>query len=165
VTQAQRRFSSRSPRVLTLIAALYYRGTAQGQDLHRHALMTCLAFAYLQHLRLAGQRSMVLGKMLRRVPAPPPSPSLPAVRRAIMARLFVHLVTPIQCPHCRRKFRPPTRLQTAQVVTEAKPRARSCSIVERNEQKWQKGTVFSVARRDKLFEASNPARGLAPVTY
>ena len=25
--------------------------------LHRHALMTCMAFAYLQHLRLAGQRS------------------------------------------------------------------------------------------------------------
>jgi SRSO17 transposase len=25
--------------------------------LHRHALMTCIAFAYLQHLRLAGQRS------------------------------------------------------------------------------------------------------------
>jgi SRSO17 transposase len=24
--------------------------------LHRHALMTCIAFAYLQHLRLAGQR-------------------------------------------------------------------------------------------------------------
>ena len=24
--------------------------------LHRHALMSCIAFAYLQHLRLAGQR-------------------------------------------------------------------------------------------------------------
>jgi len=30
--------------------------------LHRHALMTCLAMAYLQHLRLAGQRSTGLGK-------------------------------------------------------------------------------------------------------
>ena len=30
--------------------------------LHRHALMTCIAFAYLQHLRLAGQRSMGAGK-------------------------------------------------------------------------------------------------------
>ena len=30
--------------------------------LHRHALMTCMAFAYLQHLRLAGQRSTGSGK-------------------------------------------------------------------------------------------------------
>jgi SRSO17 transposase len=30
--------------------------------LHRHALMTCIAFAYLQHLRLAGQRSAGPGK-------------------------------------------------------------------------------------------------------
>jgi SRSO17 transposase len=30
--------------------------------LHRHALMTCVAFAYLQDLRLAGQRSMRSGK-------------------------------------------------------------------------------------------------------
>ena len=30
--------------------------------LHRHALMTCIAFAYLQHLRLAGQRSTGPGK-------------------------------------------------------------------------------------------------------
>ena len=30
--------------------------------LHRHALMTCIAFAYLQHLRLAGQRPTGSGK-------------------------------------------------------------------------------------------------------
>jgi len=30
--------------------------------LHRHALMTCIAFAYLQHLRLVGQRSTGSGK-------------------------------------------------------------------------------------------------------
>jgi SRSO17 transposase len=30
--------------------------------LHRHALMTCMAFAYLQHLRLAGQRPTGPGK-------------------------------------------------------------------------------------------------------
>jgi SRSO17 transposase len=30
--------------------------------LHRHALMTCIAFAYLQHLRLAGQRSTRSGE-------------------------------------------------------------------------------------------------------
>jgi SRSO17 transposase len=30
--------------------------------LHRHALMTCMAFAWLQHLRLAGQRSTGSGE-------------------------------------------------------------------------------------------------------
>jgi hypothetical protein len=40
-------------------------------------------------------------------PGPPPSPSLPAVRRAILDRLFSHLVTPIRCPHCRRRFLAP----------------------------------------------------------
>jgi hypothetical protein len=29
------------------------------------------------------------------LPGPPPSPSLPAVRRAILDRLFSHLATPI----------------------------------------------------------------------
>jgi SRSO17 transposase len=33
--------------------------------LHRHALMTCMAFAYLQHLRLAGQRPTGWGKNAR----------------------------------------------------------------------------------------------------
>ncbi len=33
--------------------------------LHRHALMTCIAFAWLQHLRLAGQRSAGPGKNAR----------------------------------------------------------------------------------------------------
>ena len=60
--------------------------------------MTCVAFAYLQDLRLAGQRSIGSGKMPRRVPGPPPSPSLPAVRRAIMARLFADLVAPSGAP-------------------------------------------------------------------
>jgi SRSO17 transposase len=32
--------------------------------LHRHALMTCMAFAWLQHLRLAGQRPTGPGKNL-----------------------------------------------------------------------------------------------------
>ena len=75
--------------------------------LHRHALMTCIAFAYLQHLRLAGQRPAGWGKTSRCVPGPPPSPSLPAIRRAIIGRLFADLVPPICCPHCRCKFRPP----------------------------------------------------------
>ena len=31
-------------------------GPLRGPVLHRHALMTCMAFAWLQHIRLAGQR-------------------------------------------------------------------------------------------------------------
>jgi SRSO17 transposase len=74
--------------------------------LHRHALMTCIAFAYLQHLRLAGRRSTGQGKMPRRDPGPPPTPSLPAVRRAVIARLFAHPAAPARCPRCGHRFRP-----------------------------------------------------------
>ncbi len=74
--------------------------------LHRHALMTCVAFAYLQHLRLAeAPPDEAGGKISTHVPGPPPSPSLPAVRQAIIGRLFMHLVPPVRCPHCRRQFR------------------------------------------------------------
>jgi SRSO17 transposase len=76
--------------------------------LHRHALMTCMAFAYLQHRRLAEHRRRTSsGKMACCVPGLPPSPSLPAVRRAIMTQLFANFIEPIRCPHCRRKLRPP----------------------------------------------------------
>jgi SRSO17 transposase len=75
--------------------------------LHRHALMTCIACAYLQHLRLAAHRRMSQGKMPTPMPGPLPSPSLPAVRRSILDRLFAHLAAPIRCPHCRRRFLPP----------------------------------------------------------
>ncbi len=71
--------------------------------LHRHALMSCIAFAYLQHLRLAEARRTARGKR-RRAPGPPPSPSLPAVRRVVMARLFAGLATAIRCPHCDHQF-------------------------------------------------------------
>jgi SRSO17 transposase len=48
--------------------------------LHRHALMTCVAFAWLQHLPPVAQQRKDEGRnMLRQVPGPPPSPSLPAV--------------------------------------------------------------------------------------
>ena len=48
------------------------------QGLHRHALMTMIAYAFLQHRRLAqaGRK--------KRISGPPPQPSLPAVRRAIV---------------------------------------------------------------------------------
>lgn len=74
--------------------------------LHRHALMTRIAFAYLQHLRLAGHCKAGGGKMPTHLPGPPPQPSLPAVRRAIAARLFEHLAKPVRCPHCKRRFLP-----------------------------------------------------------
>jgi len=63
--------------------------------LHHHALMALIAFAFLQHLRLrqSGQR----GKTC--TTGPPPQPTLPAVRRALLAHLatFVRL----RCPRCR----------------------------------------------------------------
>lgn len=49
--------------------------------LHRHALMTMMAYAFLQTRRLAqaGRK--------KRVSGPPPQPSLPAIRQAILDRL------------------------------------------------------------------------------
>ena len=60
--------------------------------LHRHSLMTMMAYAFLQTRRLAqaGRK--------KRVPGPPPQPSLPAVRQAILDRLS--RPPPGQCPHC-----------------------------------------------------------------
>src|SRR5450631_1221727 len=64
------------------------------RGLHRHALMTMIAYAFLQHRRLAKARRE------KRINGPPPQPSLPAVRHAIIG-LIVQL--PLQrCPHCRR---------------------------------------------------------------
>jgi SRSO17 transposase len=66
------------------------------RGLHHHALLCRLAFAFLQHLRLGEKRS-------RRPPepGPPPRPSLPAVRRRILAALTRVL---LRCPHCRQRF-------------------------------------------------------------
>ena len=79
--------------------------------LHRHALMSCIAFAYLQDLRLAGQRRTGRKKTRTLQPGPPPQPSLPALRRAIIGRLFAPLVPPVQCPHCRQQFQLPSDLK------------------------------------------------------
>ncbi len=75
--------------------------------LHRHALMTCIACAYLQHLRLAGHRRTGRGKHADPASGATPSPSLPAVRQAIMTRLLACLAPPMQCPHCRHCFQLP----------------------------------------------------------
>ena len=64
------------------------------QGLHRHALMTMIAYAFLQHRRLAKAGR---GK---RIGGPPPQPSLPAVRHAI-ANLMPRS-PPHRCPHCRK---------------------------------------------------------------
>ena len=64
------------------------------QGLHRHALMTMIAYAFLQHRRLTK------GRREKRINGPPPQPSLPAVRRAIVD-LIVRL-PPQQCLYCRR---------------------------------------------------------------
>ncbi len=64
------------------------------QGLHRHALMTMIAYAFLQHRRLATARRE------KRFNGPPPQPTLPAVRHAIL-ELFARL-PPQRCPHCRK---------------------------------------------------------------
>ena len=67
------------------------------QGLHRHALMTMIAYAVLQHRRLAqaGRK--------KRINGPPPQPSLPGVRQAIVDLI---LRPPSQrCPYCRRRIR------------------------------------------------------------
>jgi len=59
--------------------------------LHRHALMTMMAYVFLQTRRLAqaGRKKTL---------APPPQPSLPAVRQATLDRLSRS--PPRHCPHC-----------------------------------------------------------------
>ena len=66
------------------------------QGLHRHALMTMIAYAFLQHRQLAqaGRKKKING--------PPPQPSLPAVRQAIV-ELIVR-PRPQRCPYCRRQI-------------------------------------------------------------
>jgi hypothetical protein len=49
------------------------------QGLHRQALMTMVALAFLQHRRLKTARGE------KRINGPPPQPSLPSVRHAIVA--------------------------------------------------------------------------------
>jgi SRSO17 transposase len=67
------------------------------QGLHRHALITMIAYAFLQHRRLAqaGRK--------KRINGPPPQPSLPAVRQAIVD--LIVQPRPQRCPYCRRQIR------------------------------------------------------------
>jgi len=71
------------------------------ESLHRHALMTMIAFAFLQHQRLrqTGRKKMSSG--------PPPAPSLPAIRQALIGYLLF-LRPPNLCPFCsNRSLEPP----------------------------------------------------------
>ena len=70
--------------------------------LHRHALMSCIAFTYLQHLRLARRGT---GEKEAAVTTAPPKPTLPEIRRAVIARLFAPPKLPSRCPHCQRRLR------------------------------------------------------------
>jgi Transposase DDE domain len=64
------------------------------QGLHHHALLTMIALAFLQHLRLRE----VGRKAQRHSLGPLPHPTLPAVRRALVAALGQSLP---RCPHCQ----------------------------------------------------------------
>jgi hypothetical protein len=44
---------------------------------------------------------------LLRASGPPPQPSLPAVRRAIIGRLFTQFVASLRCLHCGNQFLAP----------------------------------------------------------
>jgi hypothetical protein len=62
------------------------------QGLHRHALMTMIAYTFLQH------RCLATAKREKRVTGPPPQPSLPAVRHTIIAHMI--FAWRRRCPHC-----------------------------------------------------------------
>jgi len=64
------------------------------QGLHHHALLTMIALAFLQHLRLRASGHQ--GQL--RSAGPPPQPTLPAVRRILVAVLGQ---PPQRCPQCQ----------------------------------------------------------------
>lgn len=68
------------------------------RGLHRHALMTLIAYLFLQHLRLQAAK----GGKKKRQSGPPPQPSLPAIRRRLLDHL-AHTMC-LRCPLCRARF-------------------------------------------------------------
>lgn len=69
------------------------------KGLHRHALMTMIAYAFLQIHRLQIAKRE---KNQRRQQNGPPEPTLPAVRRAVIAALIL-IEAEIRCPHCNHQ--------------------------------------------------------------
>ena len=61
--------------------------------LHRHTLMTMIAYAYLQAAARRGERG-------KKESQGPPKPTLPAIRRAVLAILARS--PPYRCPHYSR---------------------------------------------------------------
>tara|TARA_B110001454_G_scaffold209723_1_gene223507 strand:+ start:20176 stop:20469 length:294 start_codon:yes stop_codon:yes gene_type:complete len=66
------------------------------QGLHKHFLMCMIALAFLQFRRLKQAKGE------KESPGPPPQPSLPAVRQAILNALAQP--PPTQCPHCTKSI-------------------------------------------------------------
>ena len=64
------------------------------RGLHRHALLTLIAYLFLQHLRL---RIAKVGKT--KTGGPPPRPALPAIRRVLLDHV-AHAMH-VRCPACR----------------------------------------------------------------
>ena len=60
--------------------------------LHHHALLCQMAMAFLQSLRVGGKR---WGRRKGALAGPPPRPTLPELRRAVIAALLSHLT---RCP-------------------------------------------------------------------
>lgn len=78
---------------------LDHLGGRSWTGLHRHALMTMIAYAFLQSRRLtAAERK-------KRVSGPPPQPTMPAVRQAIL-NVFAR-PPPARCPHCNEPLASP----------------------------------------------------------
>jgi hypothetical protein len=67
------------------------------RGLHRHALLTLIAYLFLQHLRL----QTATGEK-RKATGPPPQPSLPAIRRMLLDHL-AHAMR-LRCPMCQARF-------------------------------------------------------------
>jgi SRSO17 transposase len=67
----------------------------------RHALMTMMAFAFLRPLRL--EQASGRGKSGPAAAGPPPRPTLPAVRRLLVERLWRAAAS---CPHGGAHLRP-----------------------------------------------------------
>jgi SRSO17 transposase len=64
--------------------------------LHRHALMTMIAYAFLQHRRLTRAR--------RKKKSQRTAPSTKLAGRASRHRQSLHPIAPRRCPHCRAKL-------------------------------------------------------------
>jgi len=70
------------------------------QGLHRHALMTMIAYAFPQHHRLQMAKRE---KTKRRSRKGPPEPTLPAIRRLVIIALAMTEIS-FRCPHCQQQI-------------------------------------------------------------